>query len=198
MKKQTLRVRDVMTSLVHTCQVNDSLERAAQLLWEHDCGCLPVVDTEGVARSMITDRDICMAAYTGGCSLRELRVEDSMSRGLVACGPDDELTTAAERMAEHQLRRLPVVDDAGRVRGVLSVNDLACCAADGCTAAIDDPAAAESLKILMAVCRHRSAPAPESALEITEIQPSPGDVQQPPKRSGKAQKARSARHEGAD
>lgn len=198
MNNQTLNVEDVMTSLVHTCQVGDSLERAAQLLWENDCGCLPVVDTEGVVRSMITDRDICMAAYTGGCSLRELRVEDSMSGGLVACRADDELAAAAGRMAAHQLRRLPVVDDAGRVRGVLSVNDLACCAAEGCADAIGDHAAAESLRILMAACRHRSAQDSESMQEVAEIHPPPEDGRQPFKKSAKAEKARSARHESAN
>lgn len=196
--KQAISVKDVMTSAVHTCRVDDSLDRAAQLLWEHDCGCLPVVDTEGVVRSMITDRDICMAAYTGGRPLRELRVVDSMSRGLVVCSPDDELSAAAGRMAEHQVRRLPVVDDAGRVQGVLSVNDLACRAADGCTSSIDDPPAAEMLKVLIAVCRHRSTGVPEAAPEITEIRPPAREPGQPSKKTRKTPEARSARHPGVD
>lgn len=200
MKKQAMSVKDVMTSPVHTCRVDDSLDRAAQLLWEHDCGCLPVVDTEGIARSMITDRDICMAAYTGGRPLRELRVVDSMSRGLVVCSPDDELRTAAERMAEHQLRRLPVVDDAGRVQGVLSVNDLACRAADSCTSSIDDPPAAEMLRVLMAVCRHRGAEAevPEVAAGISEIRPPARESRQPSKETRKTREAKSTRHPGTD
>jgi len=200
MKKEAMGVKDVMTSPVHTCRVDDSLDRAAQLLWEHDCGCLPVVDTEGVVRSMITDRDICMAAYTGGRPLRELRVVDSMSGGLVVCAPDDELRTAAERMAEHQVRRLPVVDDAGRVRGVLSVNDLACRAAEGWTSSIDDPPAAVMLRVLMAVCRHRSAKAdiPKAAPEITEIRPPARESRQPSKKTRKTREAKGARHPGTD
>jgi CBS-domain-containing membrane protein len=196
-KTQELKVSDVMTAVVHTCRAEDTLERAAQLLWEHDCGCLPVVDLEGVAQSMITDRDICMAAYTAGRPLAELRVADSMSSSLVTCAPGDGLATAAARMAEHQVRRLPVIDEAGRVQGLLSVNDTACAAAGDCTTALDDPAAEESLRILMAVCRHRGVQHSEAELEVAEVKISPANASRTSQTAGKAQQPRRTRHETA-
>ena len=194
MKKQKVKVRDVMTSLVHTCETGDSLDRAAHLLWEHDCGCLPVVDSEGRVRSMITDRDICMAAYTGGQPLNELRVEDSMSTHLVACGPDDDLAVAAQRMAENQVRRLPVVDEAGQVRGLLSVNDMACCVAqDRAGSRSDDRVSTEALKmVLVSVCRHRTAPCNDEGLGVVELPAASSGAGQPVKPPDESQKAESS------
>lgn len=193
-KKQKVKVRDVMTSLVYTCETGDSLDRAAQLLWEHDCGCLPVVDSEGLVRSMITDRDICMAAYTGGRFLSELRVEDSMSTHLVACGPDDDLAVAALKMAENQVRRLPVVDEAGQVRGLLSVNDMACCGAQNrADSRSHDRVSIQALKmVLVSVCRHRPDPCNDEGLGIVELPAASSTAGQPVKAPDESQKAKSS------
>ena len=158
MKKRELKVKGVMTPVVQTCRPEDSLERAAQLLWEYDCGCLPVTDGEGIARAMITDRDICMAAFSQGKPLSEMHVADSMSRELVACGPEEELTTAADLMAKYQVRRLPVVDEGGRVQGLLSVNDLACCSTEENPHINKNSVTAEMLHVLSAVSQHRELP----------------------------------------
>ncbi|MEZ5962828.1 MAG: CBS domain-containing protein [Planctomycetota bacterium] len=118
-------VREVMSSPVATCAPTDSLADAARWLWDQDCGVLPVVDARGSVGAMITDRDICMAAYTTGKSLPELRVADAMSQDLVTCKAGDRVSAAAGLMATHRVRRLPVVDDEGKICGVLSLNDLA-------------------------------------------------------------------------
>jgi CBS domain-containing protein len=173
-KTRSKNVRDVMTAPAHACHARDSLERAAQLLWEHDCGCLPVVDTDGRVLAMITDRDICMAAYTRGRPLGEMYVKDSMSRSLVSCRPDDALAQAARRMSEHGIRRLAVTDEAGRLEGILSVNDLACaCSAASGRGTGADPVVAATLQVLIDVSRHRLPegardPLPERPLAQTE------------------------------
>jgi CBS domain-containing protein len=114
----------MMSSPVHTCSAQDSLDKAAHLLWTNDCGILPVVDKNGRVGATITDRDICMGAYTRGGRLADLRVADSMSRRLISCKPDDDVSVAAQLMCEHRVRRLPVVDERGKPCGVLSLNDL--------------------------------------------------------------------------
>ena len=70
-----MKVEQVMNRNVKTCRSSDSLDRAAQLMWENDCGCVPIVDDEGRGVGMVTDRDVCMAAYTQGGPLTHLRVE---------------------------------------------------------------------------------------------------------------------------
>jgi CBS domain-containing protein len=119
-----MRVKELMTKSLVTCQPDDSLERAAQLMWECDVGALPVVDSDAQAVGMITDRDICMAAYTRGCSLAECSVKSAMSHELYRCKPDDSIGFVEETMRRYQIRRLPVVD-AGRLVGIVSLNDLA-------------------------------------------------------------------------
>lgn len=166
-----MKVQDVMNAPVVTCTPQDSLADAAQKLWEHDCGCLPVVDRDDRPLAMITDRDVCMAAYTTGRPLETLRVASAMSKNVVTCRAPEDVAAAAQRMARHAVRRLPVVDANGKLAGLLSLNDLAVRSAPDAPQRLADPAAAEALRVLAAVCRHRdeqaiakaAAPAPVPA-----------------------------------
>ncbi|MBZ0233742.1 MAG: CBS domain-containing protein [Deltaproteobacteria bacterium] len=118
-----------VSSLMHPdpiiCHSHDDLQRAAQLMWEHDIGCLPVLDDDGHVVGMITDRDICMSAYTRGSNLRSIPVASAMSRGVHACGPDDDLKRVEEAMQQFQVRRMPVIDAKGHPVGLISLNDIA-------------------------------------------------------------------------
>lgn len=163
-----MRVKELMTSPAVTCSPQDSLAHAAHLLWQNDCGVLPVVDHNGRLGSVVTDRDICMAAYTSGKSLEQLRVADCMAREAVACREDDDVGAASRLMQRHTVRRLPVLDRADNLVGLLSLNDLALSS--------DKEAALgkEVVKIMVAVCKHRG---PETEQET--------DRAATPERSGK-------------
>ncbi|MGH7298547.1 MAG: CBS domain-containing protein [Polyangiaceae bacterium] len=117
-------VAQVMTREVRTCRPEDSLGHAAQIMWEADCGCVPVVDPEGKPRAMLTDRDVCMAAYTRGVALGQMDVAGAASHRLVTVRESDALATAEQLMREYKIRRLPVVDASGKLAGILSMNDL--------------------------------------------------------------------------
>ena len=118
-------IGNVMTRHAVTCHADDTLERAAQLMWEHDVGFLPVVDGGGRLIGVVTDRDALMAAYTRGQPLRALRVDGAMARKAVTCSIHDDVTQTEHRMAEHQIRRLPVVDEVGVPIGVVTLSDVA-------------------------------------------------------------------------
>jgi len=118
-------VHDVMRVRVHTCSIDDTLHRAAQIMWEKDCGCLPVIDTSRHVHAVITDRDICMAALTQGVPLAGTRVASAMSRSVTVCSPDDSLGAVEELMRDQQIRRVPVVDAAGMLIGMISLGDIA-------------------------------------------------------------------------
>lgn len=105
------------------CCPHESLARASQLMWEHDCGVVPVTE-DGVVVAMLTDRDVCMAAWTQGRRLDECTVSSAMSRDLFACHPTDELVDALMIMSMRQVHRLPVVDLQGGLVGMLTVTDL--------------------------------------------------------------------------
>jgi CBS domain-containing protein len=121
-------VEQLMSRAVATCRPDDSLNAAARIMWEHDCGVVPItVVDEGGERvvGMITDRDVCMAAYTQGRPLRDIAVTSAMSGRIHACHPKDRIAAALERMATEQLHRLPVVDSSGFLVGLLSLADIA-------------------------------------------------------------------------
>lgn len=120
-----MRVRDLMTKDVATCRSNDMLSNAAQIMWDRDCGCVPVLDDEMHVVGMITDRDICIAAHSRNASPSTIPVFTAMSPALYGCGADDTLAIAEQIMREHQVRRLPVLDRDGRLQGILSLSDLA-------------------------------------------------------------------------
>src|SRR5688572_10536897 len=119
-----MNIDKLMTKAPVCCAPGDTLNAAAQLMWDHDCGCIPVVEgSEECAAGVITDRDICMAALHTGKALRDIRVQDVMARDLCACAPSDSVEKAEELMRSAQVRRLPVLDD-GRLVGILSLADI--------------------------------------------------------------------------
>ncbi len=120
-----MKVEQLMTKEVFTCRPEDTLQVAAQILWEHDCGCVPVVTENSQVAGMITDRDICMAAYTQGKPLYDLPVSLAMSKTVISCRPEDPLAAAAEIMKANKVRRLLVVGPNRQLAGLLSINDLA-------------------------------------------------------------------------
>lgn len=120
-----MQVQDAMTREVVSCSIGDTLCVAAQRMWDHDCGAMPVVDADGRLAGMITDRDICMAAYTQGRPLHEIPVTGAMARQVFSCYADDRIEEAEAVMAEKQVRRLPVVDDFNVPIGMLSLSDIA-------------------------------------------------------------------------
>ncbi|CAN5702396.1 CBS domain-containing protein [soil metagenome] len=120
-----MQVDALMTSPVATCRPTDTLNRVAQLMWEGDCGAIPVVDDEGKPVAMITDRDVCIASYTQGKPLYDIPVAIAMSRNVTVCQKTEPLATAESLMRGQQIRRLPVVGSDGRIVGILSLNDIA-------------------------------------------------------------------------
>ena len=118
-------VQSLMTKNPKCCRSEESLKTAAQIMWECDIGSIPVVDREQRVVGMITDRDICMAAYFQDRPLSEVQVHQAMSSKIVACRPDDDVKTAERLMRDNQVRRVPVIDRNGHLLGVMSVNDLA-------------------------------------------------------------------------
>jgi CBS-domain-containing membrane protein len=125
MRRMGMNVFEVMTRSVFSCRLTDSLATAAAIMWDHDVGCLPVTTDGGTAVGVITDRDICMAAFTRATRLEEIEVASVISRELHACSPEQSVAEVEEIMRLEQIRRTPVIDESGRLLGMLSLGDLA-------------------------------------------------------------------------
>jgi CBS domain-containing protein len=120
-----MRIEDLMSRPPVTCHFNDPLNLVAHEMWDHDCGVLLVVNDDGKLIGVITDRDICMAAYTQGRPLDAILANSAMATHVISIRPDEKIADAERLMAKHQIRRLPVVDDDNRPVGVIALNDLA-------------------------------------------------------------------------
>lgn len=154
-----MKVRDLMVPEVKCCATNSPLNTAAQIIWDNDIGCVPIVDNDGHVVGMLTDRDICMAAYTRGVSLRELPVTSAMSKKVFSCAPDEDIAAAEKVMREKQVRRLPLIDPHGRLARVISVSDVARWTQQQAQAATD----AEFTRLMASVCAFPAHPPIESA-----------------------------------
>lgn len=119
-----MKVKEIMTGDVQCCSPQTNLAAAAKMMWDSDCGVLPVLSVEGKVIGVITDRDICMAAATKNKPPSEITVWETITGQVHTCSPDDDVEQALAIMANHQVRRLPVVDDEGILQGMLSLNDI--------------------------------------------------------------------------
>ena len=120
-----MKVRDVMTTEVGYCQPDAPLAQAADIMWQRDCGVVPVVDESQRVIGMITDRDICFAVVTKNRLAGEIKISEVISQNEVqSCAPGDAVEDALKTMKRHQLRRLPVVNKDGVLVGILSLADL--------------------------------------------------------------------------
>ena len=120
-----MRAQELMSYPPITCHVNDTLNVPAQLMWDHVCGAVIVVNDEGKLAGMITDRDICMGAYTQGRDLGSILVNVAMGNPVFAIRPEQTLADVETLMAEHLVHRVPVVDAENRPIGLISTSDLA-------------------------------------------------------------------------
>ncbi len=150
-----MNVGHMMNSNVKACHPADSLNRAAQLMWDNTCGAVPVVDSELKPVGFLTDRDICMAAYTQGKPLGALQVETAMARKVTCCRFDDDLNSAMKLMEEKGLRRLPVLGSDGKLVGILSLDDLACEAGRTLRGAANRELRERVGDVCIAICRGR-------------------------------------------
>ncbi len=120
-----MRIEDVMTRNPSSCSPEASAADAARIMWERDCGFVPVIDEHRIPIGVVTDRDLCMAAYTRGKPLHEIPVRSVMSTYVRTCARGASVGSVEELMAEVQIRRVPVVDDAGTLVGIVALSDLA-------------------------------------------------------------------------
>lgn len=148
-----MKVKDVMTPHAKTIWLTESLADAARMMWENDCGVLPIVKDQQVI-GMITDRDICMAATLRDTHPSAISVEEVMTGQVYAVNPEDNLDQALRQMQEHKIRRLPVINPEGELEGILSMNDivLGAKATDG--GAADSIDYGDVVKTYQAICQH--------------------------------------------
>ena len=119
-----MKVKEVMIATPYYCQTETNLGSATELMWNADCGFLPVQTPDGKVIGVITDRDICIALGTRRRLAGDIAVGEVMSGKLYSCTPDDDIHLALQTMKEGKVRRLPVNSQNGSLVGVISMDDI--------------------------------------------------------------------------
>lgn len=161
-----MNVGDIMTNPAVTCGPGTNLSEVARLLWEHDCGAVPVVDRDGQVIGMLTDRDICIGVATRMRPAWQIAAGEVAPGQVYTCHPGDPLDVALATMAEHQVRRLPVIDPQGMLVGVLSINDVIAKAQNVRTGG-SQVGYVDVMGVLKQICAHRRSHEEPSAASET-------------------------------
>jgi len=119
-----MKVNEVMTATPYYCQTETNLGSATELMWNANCGFLPVEGADGKIVGVVTDRDICVALGTRNRLAGDVTVAEVMSGKLHSCDPEDDIHIALQTMKEGRVRRLPVITKNGTLAGVVSTDDL--------------------------------------------------------------------------
>ena len=142
-----MKVKEIMTADPRICTPDTTVAAAANLMWEGDCGILPVVD-EGELVGVVTDRDMYVALATRNSRAAQLRVNAVATKMVATCEPEDDVHAALATMRQARVRRLPVVGFGRTVLGILSMNDVL--RAAGANKISRD----EIIDTLQAICAH--------------------------------------------
>ena len=148
------RVKEIMTPNPKAIWLTESLADAAHMMWQNDCGVLPVIKNGRNVIGMITDRDICMAVAMRDAHPSTISVEEVITGEVYSVNPEDDLTHALEAMQEHKIRRLPVVNDQGELEGILSMNDVVVKAKTAEDEAHTSIGYDDVVKTYQAICQH--------------------------------------------
>lgn len=151
-------VRDLMTPNAHSCTVDQHASDAARAMSDFDIGAVPVVDEDGSPVAMVTDRDIALACNQKGVAPQLLPLRQVMSRGIHSCKVGDTVAVAERIMRDWQVRRLPVIDERGKLAGVLSVNDIVLASERSTLAKAKRRVTGDLDETFAAICRHRPLP----------------------------------------
>ena len=149
-----MKARELMSQPPFTCGPNTDLATVAKIMWDHDCGFVPVVDAAGAVTGAVTDRDICIATSTRRLLPEHISAAQAMTSPIHACLPDDEISDVLATMRQCRIRRVPVINASGRLQGVISLNDIVLA-----TTNKQEPRASEVISTLAAICAHRRSAA---------------------------------------
>ena len=121
------KCNEVMTKNPVCCLPDDMVAKVAQLMQSENIGSIPVVENEQTQKlvGIVTDRDLALKIVAKGHAAKSTKVEAVMTRQVVTCRAADDLQKALDAMAEHQLRRIPIVDNNYKVVGIIAQADVA-------------------------------------------------------------------------
>ena len=159
-----MKIRDIMSGDVRSCSPDDNLALVATMMWDHDCGIVPVVNGAEKPIGVITDRDICIAVATKQRLASDISANEVVTGEIHACGPEDRISSALDLMKDKRIRRLLIIDEDGTLKGLLSLNDIVVHCERGKGKELPGFSDDDVMKALQAICEHRGPRTASSAV----------------------------------
>ena len=150
-----MKVKEILTAPVKSCSPVAHLAVVAEIMRKSNCGVLPVVDGGGKVIGMITDRDICLAMSQKDHDPSRSKVSELISGKVYDCAPRDEVKNALKTMRIKKVRRLPVLNGAGALKGILSIGDIFLRARKAKGKKSQKPSYKDLARTLLAICEPR-------------------------------------------
>ncbi|MBU3896908.1 MAG: CBS domain-containing protein [Nanoarchaeota archaeon] len=117
-------IKDVMNINVKTIKPTDSVKNAAEKMTKNHIGSLVVISTEGQVKGIITERDILSDVVALGGDCTNTKVEEIMTTNIITISPENTLEETAKEMTENKIKKLPVIDEVGKIVGIVTASDL--------------------------------------------------------------------------
>jgi len=149
-----MQVQEIMTQEVSCGSLETNAAAAAEIMWTRNCGVLPIVADGGRVVGIVTDRDLFIALGTQNRRPADLEMREIMRPEPVSCAPGDEVRQALRTMAKEKVHRLPVVDESGTLKGILSLDDV--------LARTDSALKDETIRALKTISEHQKTARQES------------------------------------
>lgn len=104
---------------------DNSAKKAAQIMKEQNCGAIPVVDKNMHLQGILTDRDIALFVVLQGKNAEKTTLQEFMNKDVISCYEDEDLDTLINKMKQYQIRRIPITDRKNKLKGMISLGDIA-------------------------------------------------------------------------
>ena len=121
------KCNEAMTKTPLCCLPSDTVSSVAELMKNKGIGSIPVIENEQTGKlvGIVTDRDLTLKIVADGLDAKSTKVDAVMTRKVVTCRPENDLQKVLDAMSEHQLRRIPIVDDDNKILGIIAQADVA-------------------------------------------------------------------------
>jgi len=119
-----MRVQEIMSQNVAFGSPQTNAAVAAEIMWKRNCGSLPLVEDGERVVGIVTDRDLFIALGTQNRRAAELTLGEIIRHAPIACAPGDDVRDVLKKMAKEKIHRMPVVNESGRLNGILSIDDV--------------------------------------------------------------------------
>ncbi len=118
-----MKVREIMSENIGVCGPDDSLASAVRVMWDKDCGIVPIVDDTKLI-GVVTDRDIAIFVATQYRLAIQVNLRELVDGSVIVCRERDSIAKVLKKMNKHGVRRLPVVNKSGQLKGMISITDI--------------------------------------------------------------------------